>query len=145
MIVSFCGHSDFCESVDIKKKLLSIFCKHLNGKQIDFYLGGYGAFDLYVAKVCKEYQNINRNVKIYFVTPYMSAEYLKKKNNSLYDGIVVPDNVENYIPKFAIEKRNKWVVEKSDFIIAYVKYSWGGAYKTLNYAKIKNKKYVNLV
>ena len=46
--------------------------------------------------------------------------------------------------KYAILKRNEWMVEKSDFIIAFVKMKFGGAYKALLHAKRKNKEFVNL-
>lgn len=31
------------------------------------------------------------------------------------------------------------MIEKSDYMIAYIKYNFGGAYKTYSYAKKQNK------
>lgn len=41
-------------------------------------------------------------------------------------------------------KRSKWVVKEADLVIAYVTYYWGGAAKTLEYAKRKKKTIINL-
>ena len=46
--------------------------------------------------------------------------------------------------KFAILKRNEWMVEQANLVIAYVKYSWGGAAKALEYAKRKKKRIINI-
>ena len=54
----------------------------------------------------------------------------------IFDGTIYPD-IENVPPRFAIIKRNEWMVKQSDFMIAYVNYPWGGAYKTLQYAERK--------
>ena len=40
--------------------------------------------------------------------------------------------------------RNEWMVDSAELVIAYVKYSWGGASKTLEYAKRKMKQIINL-
>ena len=36
------------------------------------------------------------------------------------------------------------MVEQADLVIAYVKYSWGGAAKTLEYSKRKKKRIINI-
>lgn len=51
--------------------------------------------------------------------------------------------IEKTPPKFAIIKRNEWMIDKSDFLIAYVEHNWGGAYRTLEYAK--KQSYTNIV
>ena len=60
-----------------------------------------------------------------------------------YDGIVMLP-VENTPPKYAILKRNEYMVDQSELLIAYVNHGWGGAAKTLEYAVRKHKKYINL-
>ena len=60
-----------------------------------------------------------------------------------YDEIVYP-NIEHVPYKFAISKRNNFMVDSSDLIIAFVDHAWGGAYATLMYAKRKKKTIINL-
>ncbi len=49
--------------------------------------------------------------------------------------------IEAVPKKFAIVKRNEYMVDKSD-AVAYVKKSWGGATITLEYAQKKKKKII---
>ena len=68
------------------------------------------------------------------ITPYLK----NLTKNDIYDATIYPP-IENVLPMYAIIKRNEWMVERADLIIAYVKYTYGGAYKTLNYAERKKK------
>ena len=52
-------------------------------------------------------------------------EYVKSLG--LYDESIYPP-IENVPPKFAIAKRNEWMMTNADFIIVYVKYNRGGAF-----------------
>ena len=61
----------------------------------------------------------------------------------MYDESLYPP-LENVLPKFAISKRNEWMITNADLIIAYVNHSYGGAYKTLKIAKRRKKKIVNI-
>ena len=66
------------------------------------------------------------------------------KNQSLkYDSIIYPE-IENKPRKFAIFYRNRYMVEKADYVVAYVEHSWGGAYQAYKYAKGKGKSVYNL-
>ena len=77
------------------------------------------------------------------------GRYLDKNYSKLefakynYDDVIFPP-LESVPRKFAILKRNEWMVEEADLVIAYVMYSWGGAVKTLEYAKRKKKTIINL-
>jgi hypothetical protein len=47
--------------------------------------------------------------------------------------------------RYAIIKRNEYMIDESDFIIFYVTHRFGGgAYRALEYAKRKNKQYINI-
>ena len=64
-------------------------------------------------------------------------------NYGLYDSSIYPP-IEKVPPKFAISKRNEWMITNSDLIIAYVNHNYGGAYKTLEIAKRRKKKIINI-
>ena len=50
-----------------------------------------------------------------------------------------------FVPKrFAIVKRNEWMMTNADIVIAYVNRNYGGAYKSLQAAKRKKKKIINI-
>ena len=83
-------------------------------------------------------------IELIFITPYLDKNYSKLEFAKYhYDDVIFPP-IESVPRKFAILKRNELMVEESDLVIAYVMYSWGGAAKTLEYAKRKKKTIINL-
>ncbi len=146
MIVTFCGHSSFVCTTEIKEKMMKILEEKVGDAYAKFLLGGYGNFDSFAYSCCKEYQKTYPQVKLIFITPYITESYqrnhLEYKKN-FYDEIIYPE-IEKAPPRFAITYRNKWMVEKSDLVIAYVKSTYGGAYTTFKHAKRKKKEIYNL-
>ncbi len=137
MIITFCGHSDFRESTDIRGKLLSLLTESVGDAPAEIYLGGYGNFDSFALNCCREYKRSHPNVTITYVTPYLNAAH------EGYDAVLYPP-IENKPKRFAISYRNKYMVEKADLVVAYVSRDWGGAYATYKHAIKKCKATVNL-
>jgi uncharacterized phage-like protein YoqJ len=146
--ITFCGHKEICDRQLILNKLienLEPYFKEL--KPLTFYCGGYGAFD----SIASEAIDILRksypytNVEKIYVTPYIAASCKEKLDSikNIYDEIIYPP-LENVPLKFAISRRNEWIIKNSDIVIAYVKHSWGGAAKTLTYAKRKHKQIISI-
>ena len=146
MIVTFCGHGDFRETEEERRKMFGVLEKIAKQGKVDFYLGGYGNFDGFAYECCKQFKRVNPNVKLVLVVPYFTEKYQKNCLNALkkyYDEIVYPQ-LENRLPRLAILYRNYYMAEKADYVVAYVNRDWGGAYKTFEYAKKSNKKILNL-
>ncbi len=146
MIVTFCGHSRLNSGFDknkMKERIVKTIENNACGSPVVFYLGGYGEFDYFALSCCREYQRSYKESKCIFVTPYIHEDYLKLIDKTLYDEIVYSD-IEGVPYKFAISKRNEWMIDKADLVVAYVKHDWGGAYNTLRYAKRKKKNIVEL-
>ena len=55
-----------------------------------------------------------------------------------------PEKVALSPPKFAIFKRNEWMIQHSDLIISYVKYSSSNAYKWMKKAEKRGLEIINL-
>lgn len=145
MKISFFGHADFCEVDIYRKKLENLISNFLKSENVDFYLGGYGRFDSFALNCCKEIKKKMNNVKLVFITPYI-GKWLENKNSIIkinYDECVYPP-IETIHPKFAILKRNEWIIDNSDFIVFYVSRKYGGAYQALKYAIKKGKKFKNI-
>ena len=145
MIITFCGHSNYSSNLGDEEKLFGLLEEVAKGNQVDFYLGGYGSFDIFAHRCAKKYKGKHPNSKLIFITPYLD-KWLKKREENIgaeYDAIVYPE-LESVPKKFAILRRNEWMVERSDYVIGYVKTHYGGAYKTLLYAHKHKKPYVNL-
>ena len=66
-----------------------------------------------------------------------------KRQELTYDSTVYPE-IEDKPLKFAISYRNKWMVQKADYVIAFIERSFGGAYQTYKYAKSMGKKIFNI-
>ena len=145
MIITFCGHSEIYAETCLKEKILNQIEKIAKGLPVIFYLGDYGAFDIAAKLAALEYKQKVQQSQVVFVTPYMDEKYLKRRNplKDGYDSIIYPQ-IETTPKKFAIIERNKWMVKEADYVIAFVKYTWGGAAKTLEYAQNIKKKIFNL-
>lgn len=142
MIITFCGHSDFRPTATLEETLLSILETQVGNAQVDFYLGGYGNFDIFALRVGRLYQKTHPNVTLVFVTPYLYDARMSEKAQA-YDTVLYPP-FENVPPKFAISRRNKYMAEQAELVIGYITRSSGGAYQTYDYAKRKGRVTVNL-
>ena len=145
MIITFCGHSDFLFSDDVKQQLKNILVSKIRkNPTCKFYLGGYGDFDSLCLRTLRELKKEFQDIELIFITPYLDKNYSKLEFAKYhYDDVIFPP-LESVHRKFAILKRNEWMVEEADLVIAYVMYSWGGAAKTLEYANRKKKQIINL-
>ncbi|MBQ7408079.1 MAG: hypothetical protein IJW13_02250 [Clostridia bacterium] len=133
MIITFCGHSQVIFTDEEKSVLRNILVDEINKNPISkFYLGGYGDFDGLCLRTLRELKHDFPSIEILFITPYLDKNYSKLGlAKYYYDDVIFPP-IESVPRKFAILKRNEWMVEQADLVIAYVKYSWGGAAKALD-------------
>lgn len=137
---TFCGHKDTSDT--IRPMLIDSIEKLITDKEVDtFYVGTHGSFDRMVLSVLRELK-----IKYPTINYYVALAYLpeKKEEFSLYteSETLLPDGIEIRPLRFAISYRNRWMVEQSQYLIAYVKNAFGGASKTLDYA---TKRHLNIV
>ena len=141
MIVTFCGHRDFVVTAEAENQLTMFLEKYARENvRLVCYNGGYGNFDYFAAKCVQRMQEQYSNIRNCLVLPYIDQPFLERieifKNH--FDETIYPP-LESVPRKYAIIRRNEWMVDSADIVIAYVTYSWGGAARTLEYAKRKNK------
>jgi uncharacterized phage-like protein YoqJ len=103
-----------------------------------FYLGGYGQFDMLAAAVVREKKVRYPQIRSVLVLPYLDREY----DASAYDETVYPP-LENVPRRYAISKRNEYMADMADVVVAYVIYSFGGAYKMLCRAFKRHKRIIH--
>lgn len=140
-ICCFAGHSEIYDN-EIKQKISKAASYLIETKGVNsFLVGNYGQFDNYalesLAKLKETYQNIEINI----VIPYLTNNTYNLKK---CDNVVIANIPENTPRRLQIIKANEYMVNKSEYLICYVKYSWGGASMTYNYAKSKKKTIYNL-
>ena len=137
MLITFCGHGAISEPESVREWLRGVVRELIAGGADVFYLGGYGAFDSMAASVIREQKKAHTNLEMVLVLPYLNSNM----DTSGYDYTVYPP-LETVPKRFAISKRNQWMVEQADVVVAYVTHGWGGAAQTLAYARRKKKKVV---
>lgn len=137
MLVTFCGHKDVFYKEQVNEKLAAVVAALIEEGATEFYLGGYGDFDYMAAKIVRELKKDLSDIQSTLVIPYMDRDY----NKELYDGSIYPP-LENTPLRFAISKRNEWMVDQADVVVAYITHDWGGAIKTLEYAQRKKKRII---
>ena len=139
MVVSFCGHGNVQYSDEIRESLYTIIEDLIKQGADEFLLGGYGSFDLMAAHTVKSLKEKYPHIESVLVVPYINRGFDK----DLYDCSEYPP-LENVPMRFAILKRNEWMVRSADVIVAYISHDWGGAAKTLSYASHKKKRIINI-
>ena len=143
MIISFFGHRDFFDENIKREDVVSLIESKAKEEPVDFYLGQYGKFDAFTYECAKLYKEKHPTAKLYFVTPYIHPNYSRLKDKERFDGIIYPE-IENVPKKYAISKRNEWIVDQSDFIIFYISHNFGGAYNALKVVTKKKLQHINL-
>lgn len=139
MTVTFCGHRDIVPSEELVCSLRETVIQLVKEGADEFLLGGYGAFDRMAAHVVGELKRTYPQLQLCLILAYLD----QKINSTEYDTTIFPP-LESIPKKYAIIRRNRWMVENSDVVIACVNHGWGGAAATLSYAITKKKRIFQL-
>ena len=132
---TFFGHRD-CQD-EIKPKLRAVLADLIENHNVDmFYVGHQGQFDAIVHRVLKELKAEYPTVNYAVVLAYMPSE---KTEYDDYSDTMLPEGIESVHPRYAISWRNNWMLQQSNYVVAYVTHPWGGAYKYAEKAKRQGK------
>ena len=147
-ICCFAGHSDLADTEEIYTRLLSTLENLVSeGSVTEFWVGNYGAFDRLSARAVREIKMKHPEIKSALVVPYLTSginEYRDELQKD-FDDIIIADIPPKTPKKLQIIKCNQYMVKSSQILVCYVKYSFGGAAKTLEYAeKRKDITVINL-
>ena len=143
--IAFIGHREIYGHYRLEDQIEQIARDKLYEKEyIEFYVGRNGDFDISVASAIKRAQNAvgHHNSCLILLQPYpmRNDEYYEK----FYDEVQYPVSFKTY-PKSAITKRNKWMIDNSELLVAFVEEGRkGGALTTLKYAEKKGVPIINL-
>ena len=108
----------------------------------NFYVGNQGGFDSMALHILRELAGVYPELRYSVVLAYHPTQ-TNMSPTILAEETILPEEVAACHPKFAIDKRNRWMVEHSDFVIAFARYS-GGAKKFVELAQKKGKRVVSL-
>lgn len=138
MTCTFFGHHDTPST--IKPLLRQVIIELIEQCGVTrFYVGNQGNFDAMAHSLLAEL------VQTYQIHYNVVLAYLPKKKDPSVDGspTMLPNGFEAVPPRFAIDHRNRWMLDRSDIVVTYVRYP-GGAAKFKALAERKGKTVVEL-
>ena len=134
MKTTFCGHKEVADREAVERWLYETCTELIENGTDEFFLGGYGGFDYLCAAVLRNLKKSYPQIRLILILPYLNSSMITDG----YDETLYPP-LESVPRRFAISRRNEWMIRESDAVVAYVTHGWGGAAKTLEYAQRKKK------
>lgn len=134
---TFFGHGE-CYGLDaavVQNAIEILICQGVD----TFYVGNQGDFDKMVYRCLKQLRKTYPHIHVCVVLAYLPVE--KSEYEDMTD-TVYPE-IEGH-PKFAIERRNRWMIGASEHCLCYIAHTWGGAYKFARMAKRRGLTVINL-
>ncbi len=138
MNCTFFGHRDAPSF--IKPKLKEAILKLLDAGVEHFYVGNNGSFDLLVQVSLSEIAKEIPHIKYSIVLSYIDELAISENQ----EATIFPEGQELAYPKFAISKRNEWLLDNSYYVIAYAKNTCSNTHKIIERAKRKGLIVINL-
>ena len=147
---SFFGHREIEITPELKQKLYSIIEDLIVNKNfVYFYFGGFGDFDSLCHEIVSELKVKFPHIKRIFCLADPRHQRISKRPKWLlsqdYEDFVYFDMPFDWWFQ-RIYYRNVEIIDRSDFIIFYVKNTTNsGAYKAMQYATKKNLTFINIL
>lgn len=139
-VCTFFGHRDCPETV--KSLLREVLIDLITSKGVDtYYVGHQGRFDAIVRSVLREMEQEYPEIRYAVVLAYMPG---KKKPCGDFSDTILPEGIEAVHPRYAIDWRNRWMLQRADYVVTYITHPWGGAGKFAEKAKKAGKTVLNI-
>ena len=130
--VTFFGHRDTPKEIESAMRLTLIDLIE-NKNATVFYVGNHGNFD---AMVRRQLEDLS---KTYPIKYYVVLAYMPSKKDEPDEHTILPEGIESVPRRFAINYRNKWMLNKSDIVVTYVTRKFGGAWEFKQIAENREK------
>lgn len=138
---TFFGHRS-CPA-GIEAKLREVLVKLIEEENVErFYVGRQGAFDGMVYRVLQE---LSAQYPRIFCTVVL--ERLPQRGEKMPCGFAhtsFPEGLETVPPRWAISRRNEWMLKQSDYVVTYITHDWGGAARFAARAVRQGKQVINV-
>ncbi|MBS5645615.1 MAG: hypothetical protein KHW46_07630 [Clostridiales bacterium] len=142
MKVTFFGHKNTPQ--EIQPKLEGILADLIENDGADtFYVGNQGCFDFMVRRTLQRLKKTYPHITYTVVLAYMPGVCTGHAPDGCPETIY-PEGMENTPLKFAIIKRNQWMIDQCDTVVTHVKYPFGGAARFKEFAEKKGKRVINI-
>ncbi len=138
---TFFGHRDCPDS--IRPVLREAILRLIQEENVDqFYVGHQGRFDRLaldlLQQMAAEYPHIRYQVVLAYLPVHQNGTSVLSPVNSL-----LPEGIESVPKRFAIAHRNRWLVQNTDYVIAYALYP-GGAAQFAGLAERRGKQVIRI-
>ncbi len=125
MSCTFFGHRDVAPQ-QIKEPLKQAILDLITVENIkSFYVGNSGRFDALVQCVLKEIHQIRKDIEYTIVLSYIGEKALSGEQQMT----LLPEGLETAPRRFALVKRNEWMLAHSAWAVVYVRYSFSNCAK----------------
>ena len=133
----FIGHRDAPDS--LAPALAELVERHITEYGVrEFTVGRYGRFDALAARVVIAAKERHPEVRLVYLRPYHPAERSIETPKG-FDGSFYPFETQKVPKPLAIVRANRYMVDNSDFLIAYACYP-GNARELTEYAQRREKR-----
>lgn len=134
----FFGHRDTPTNIKVPlKKTLELMIQE--GVK-DFFVGNNGNFDYLVQEALEDNIKQGADINMTVVLSYVDEQAIRA--NQIFT--IYPEGLEKTPHRFAISKRNDWLISKADIVVVYVKHNLSNAHKWLDKANKKGCRVINL-
>ena len=129
----FIGHRE--TSDDLLPALRAAIEQHITEYGVtEFLVGGYGGFDRLAAQCVIDAKQAHPEIALTLLLPYHPSER-KIDLPQGFDGSCYPPGQESVPRQVAIVRANRYAVDHSDYLIAYVWHAGSNARNILEYAE----------
>lgn len=141
-VCTFFGHKDTPQKIE--PILRAVIINLIENENVtSFYVGNNGNFDNMVRKTLKSLKSSYSYIHYAVILAYMPQSRTQESYND-YSDTIFPEEFEKILPKYAIVKRNNWMLNRSDYVVSYITHTWGGAAQFKRLAEKKGKTVINL-
>lgn len=132
------GHSETPDA--IYPALVEAVERHIREYNVtEFVVGKYGNFDSLAAQAVINAKTRHPEITLLLLLPYHPAERPISTPTG-FDSTYYPPGMKKVPRRLAIIRANRYMVEHSDYLIAYVRHNASGASEILSYAEKQAKK-----
>lgn len=139
---TFFGNKD--APSDIRPLIRATIIDLIENHNVDtFYVGNQGAFDNMIYLELKELKKSYPFIEYSIVLAYLPKN---PQQNDLtdYSLSIYPEGLETVPRKFAIDRRNRIMIDRSDLVVTYIRHA-GSAKKFADIAANKGKEIIEII
>lgn len=141
-VCTFFGHRD-CPAA-VKPKLRAVLVELIEEHGVErFYVGRQGIFDGMARSVLRELAEVYPHIS-YAVVLERLPERRDESDPQDFSDTIFPEGLEFAPPRFAISRRNEWMLKQADFVVTYIIRPWGGAAQFAEKAQRQGKNLIHL-